>query len=315
MGTLLNIPYKSQYDPDAGRSRNDCGPACLAMLANALGLAVTTDGAFQRTGAPPDGYISSAQLMRVSESFDAPLEYHQDWGLGELRGMIDLARPAIALVHYGAFSKLQPGVSTQSDFTGPHFLLVVGYDENHIIVHDPLWTGRRRSEGAFRAWANAVFMQAWGRCHEDGDTPENCNPDFSALVSVRAISLSARTQEGADVLRRLRATAAFDGAPQPDLAEPDVLNTCLGALGAWGQRVTTRLVKPTDTFWSLAQAYYGDGLKMSVIQYFNSLAPTDVIRTGQVLLIPEPLFPGDQPGNRQPTGMTPSPQMGGPVKH
>ena len=32
MGTILNLPYKSQYDPDAGVSRNDCGPACLAML-------------------------------------------------------------------------------------------------------------------------------------------------------------------------------------------------------------------------------------------------------------------------------------------
>ena len=41
MNTLLDIAYKSQYDPDAAVSRNDCGPACLAMLLNALGTAVT----------------------------------------------------------------------------------------------------------------------------------------------------------------------------------------------------------------------------------------------------------------------------------
>ena len=55
MSVLLNITYKSQYDPDAAASRNDCGPACLAMLVNALGVTATTDAVFHRTGAPPEG--------------------------------------------------------------------------------------------------------------------------------------------------------------------------------------------------------------------------------------------------------------------
>jgi hypothetical protein len=315
MGTLLNIAYKSQYDPDAAESRNDCGPACLAMLLNGLGVAVTTDAVFQRTGAPVDGYISTAQLMRVSESYNTPLEYHQGWGLGELRAMIDLARPVIALVHYATFSELDPGVSTQSEFKGPHYVLVVGYDESHLIVHDPLWTGDRREEGAYRAWSQAVFMQAWGRCHEDGDAQGNCNPDFSAVVSVRAMTLGARTQAAAEVLRRLRAKAAFAGELQPDLADPEILRTCLAALGDWGQRVTSREVQPTDTLWSLAQAYYGSGLKMNVIQYFNGLTPSDVIQTGQILLIPESTLAGDRSNQPVPAGLTLQPQRGGPVKH
>ena len=95
MGTLLNIAYKSQHDLDAAESRNDCGPACLAMLLNALGVAVTTDGVFQRTGAPADGYLSTAQLRRVSESYGAPLEYHPGWGLGDLRSML-IPEPTLA---------------------------------------------------------------------------------------------------------------------------------------------------------------------------------------------------------------------------
>ncbi|MGH2522911.1 MAG: C39 family peptidase, partial [Anaerolineales bacterium] len=176
MATTLNLPYKSQYDPDAAASRNDCGPTCLAMLLNALGITATSDAVFQRTGAPPDHYISVAQLMRVAESYSAPLEYRRGWGLGQLRVSLDFGKPLIALVHYAAFSELQPGVSTQSDFKGPHFVLVVGYDEQSVIVHDPLWTGDRRSEGAFKRWSNAVWLQAWGRCHEDCDPQGQCNP-------------------------------------------------------------------------------------------------------------------------------------------
>ncbi len=310
MATVLNIAYKSQYDPDAAASRNDCGPACLAILLNAFGVTATTDAVFRRTGAAPDDYVSMAQLMRVGESYGVPFEYRKGWGLGELRAMLNLGRPLIALVHYGAFSERQPGVSTQSAFTGPHFLVVVGYDEDHVIVHDPLWTGDRRDEGAFKKWPNKVWLEAWGRCHEDCDAFARCNPDFAALISVRALSPDSRARVPADVIRRIRAKAAFDGAPQPDLSQPASLNAYVAALGQWGRRTLARVVQPSDTLWRLAKAYYGDGGKLHVIQYFNGLAETDVIYDGQVLVIPEPTLPGNIPEERQPTGVTPPAHFG-----
>jgi uncharacterized protein YvpB len=312
MATLLNIAYKSQYDPDAAASRNDCGPTCLAMILNALGLTATTDAVFHRTGAPADSYISMAQLMRAAESYGAPLEYRKGWGLGELRAALDQGKPMIALVHYAAFSQFQPGVSTQSSFTGPHFVVVVGYDENNIIVHDPLWTGERRNEGAFKKWPNAVWREAWGRCHEDCTPQGQCNPDFAALISIRPLSAGARTQVPADVIRRIRAKAALEGVPQPDLTQPASLIAYQSRLGDWGRRVVARRVQPTDTLWRLAKAYYGDGNKMDVIRYFNGLTQTDVIYDGQMLLIPEPTLSGDIPPDRQPTGVTPATLVGGP---
>ena len=306
MPTLLNIAYKSQYDSDAAASRNDCGPACLAMLLNALGVAVTTDAAFQRTGAAADGYVSMAQLMRASESYGAPLEFRKGWTLAALRARLDLARPVIALVHYGAFSELEPGISTQSLFKGPHFVLVVGYDQEHVIVHDPLWAGARRDEGAFRRWTNAVWAQAWGRCHEDCDLQGRCNPDQAVLISVRGLSSALRAQVPADLVRRIRAKAAFDGLPEPNLSQPASLHSYRVALGKWGQRTTAHRVLSTDTLWRLAKAYYGDGEKLNVIQLFNGLAPADVIHDGQVLLIPEPLLSGVVPPERRPVGGTPA---------
>ena len=304
MPTLLTLPYKSQYDPDAAASRNDCGPACLAMLLNGLGLAVTTDAVFQRTGAAADGYVSMAQLMRVGESYGAPLEFRKGYTLGALRSRLDLARPVIALVHYGAFSEREPGVSTQSLFKGPHFLLVVGYDEEHVVVHDPLWAGARRDEGAYRRWPNAVWAEAWGRCHEDCDPQGRCNPDQAVLISVRGLSSALRAQVPADLVRRIRAKAAFDGQPEPDLTRPESLSRYRQALGSWGQRARSHRVSSTDTLWRLAKSYYGDGEKLKVIQRFNGLADADVIHDGQVLLIPEPLLSGRVPPEREPVGGT-----------
>jgi len=306
MSVLLNLTYKSQYDPDAAASRNDCGPACLAMLVNALGVAATTDAVFHRTGATAEGYISMAQLMRAAESYKAPLEFRKGWGLAELRAMLDLVRPAIALVHYGAFSEVQPGVSTQNQFKGPHFVLVVGYDDQHLVVHDPLWTGSRRNEGAFKRWPNAVFLSAWSRCHEDCDAAGRCNPDQALLISVRPLNAAQRVSVPADLLRRLRAKAAFMGQPPPELSTPANLNSVIMALGAWGRRTVAHRVAPTDTLWRLAAAYYGDGPKLNVIQFFNGLSEADVIHDGQVLLIPEPTLSGAIPADRQPTGRTPA---------
>ncbi len=304
MPTLLTVPYKSQFDLDAAASRNDCGPACLAMLLNALGVAATTDAVFQRTGAAADGYVSMAQLMRVGESYRAPLEFRKDWTLAELRARLDRARPVIALVHYGAFSELEPGVSTQSQFKGPHYVVVVGYDEAHVIVHDPLWAGDRREEGAFRRWPNAVWAAAWGRCHEDCVPDGPCNPDHAVLISVRGLSSALRAQVPADLVRRIRAKAAFAGQPEPNLSQPDSLNRQRQALGQWGQRTRAHRVSSTDTLWGLAQAYYGSGEKLNVIQLFNGLAAADVIHDGQVLLIPEPLLNGAIPPERAPVGAT-----------
>jgi hypothetical protein len=312
MSTLLDIAYKSQYDPDAGLSRNDCGPACLAMIINALGAPVTTDAVFHRTGARPEEFVSMAQLMRAGESYGAPLEFRKSWGLGDLRAALDLGRPFIALVHYGAFSETKKGVSTQSKFAGPHFVLVTGYDESSVIGHDPLWGGDRRDDGAFRRWKNGVWLAAWGRCHEDCDDRGRCNPDFAALISVRAVTAAARLQAPADIVRRIRAKCAFDGVPQPDLAQPATLHAYLSTLANWGLGREARRVTTTDTLWRLAKAYYGAGGKMDVIRYYNGLEPTDVIYNGQILLIPEPTLPGVVPEDRMPTGMTPAAMERGP---
>jgi len=312
MSALLNIPYKSQYDSDASDFRNDCGPTCLAMILAALGHDAATNAVFRRTGAEADAYVTMGQLMRAGESYGAPLEYRKNWSLEALKATLAVGQPVIALVHYGSWSQLSPGVSTQSAFTGPHFVLTVGFDEDSIYVHDPLYTGERRAQGAHKEYSSALFMDAWGRAHEDSDLNGNPNPDRAALVCTRLVGRTGAAVNDPLLLRRVRAKAAWDGQPLPELSHLTSLNSYVLALGNWGRRTATHIVGPSDTMWNLAQAYYGDGRRYRAIALFNGLSESDVIHDGDALLIPEPARAPRWDGDGQPQGSVAAPAHGGP---
>jgi hypothetical protein len=38
----------------------------------------------------------------------------------------------------------------------------VGFDADHVFVHDPLFRGSRRDHGAFFIWRNPRFLAGWG---------------------------------------------------------------------------------------------------------------------------------------------------------
>lgn len=78
------IPYKSQFDTDASQFRNDCGPACLAMILNAFGTDATTNAVFRRSGADAENYVSVSQLMRAGESYGVPFRYFYGWNVKRL---------------------------------------------------------------------------------------------------------------------------------------------------------------------------------------------------------------------------------------
>jgi uncharacterized protein YvpB len=153
MGLILSsIPYKSQYDPDASEFRNDCGPASLAMILHAFGINVSTNSVYRKTGTEANRYVSVSQLMRAGLSYGVPFDYFYNWSIEKLKEGLLAGHTMIVLVHYAGWSKINPGVSTQNTFEGPHFVTVVGFDDEHIFVNDPLWKEERRGEGYRKAW-------------------------------------------------------------------------------------------------------------------------------------------------------------------
>ena len=294
MGVVIpSIPYKSQYDPDANEFRNDCGPACLAMVLNAFGFNASTNVVYAKTGAKPNNYVSVAQLMRVALSYGVPFDYFGRWTLAQLLDAVHRGKGIITLIHYGALSQINPGISTQNTFDGPHFVVVVGADDEHIFVNDPLWKGSRRSQGFRKAWKHSQFMEAWSRNQEDGNTPccgiltKQSLPTAAygsgAWSPLLDFTLDTRT------LSRIRSWAYFNNAPQPNLNNPATVNAYLTVMGGWGTQMAQHTVDADDDLGTLALHYYGDPLKWRVILEFNGLTPNDTISDGDVLLIPQPL--------------------------
>ncbi len=48
-------------------------------------------------------------------------------------------------------------------------MVVVGFDEEHIYVNDPLWWGTRRHEGVRKQLTYKQFEEAWGTASYDGN--------------------------------------------------------------------------------------------------------------------------------------------------
>ena len=324
MGIIIpSIPYKSQNDPDASKFRNDCGPASLAMVLHAFGVTVSTNAVFRKTGAPDNGFVSVGQLRRASQSYGVPLEYRADQTLAQLRKLIRSGKPLIALVHYGAFVQVAPGQSTQSKFTGPHFLVVVAYDDQHVYVNDPLWSGTRRSEGERLRWTNAQFMAAWGECKKDG------NRNFTCLYPTKALSTDAWGLGVSPLappppppepvfkidpatFQRLLAWASFFGVAEPPANNPAAINAYVEAMSDWGLRFVPHTVSADDDLGMLSLRYYDDPLRWEAILKFNGLTVADTIHDGDVLNIPEPLErPVPIPAAQVPTGSTRPHGLGG----
>lgn len=287
----LDAPYKSQLDDDADASRNDCGPACLAMLLNGLNIPTTTNAVFARTGAGPDEFTSTTQLSQVSATYGVELTWSVGLKLGQLRAYVNMGRAPIALVHYGTWS--ERGL-TESQFTGPHFVVVVGYSADTVVIHDPLYSPARRSEGENRSYDTNLFMEAWGRAHEDCWAPGRCNPDFGALIPGPKHTIE-RQVVPADTLRRIQAWSAAQRRGTPDLRHRASLTSYLQAIGNWGRKPVAHTVREDDTLPILGVIYYGSARYGEVVALFNGLDAGEQLRPGQVVLIPEPRNPSTRP--------------------
>jgi ABC-type bacteriocin/lantibiotic exporter with double-glycine peptidase domain len=148
------------------------------MLLRAYRMPASTNEVFVATGAGQDEYITLPQMIQAAQQFGLTLEYHDGRGLEDLRGWLDERRPFIALVNYDVWSSR--GL-TQDDFSGSHFVVVVGYDEGNVFVNDPDYQLDRRLEGDHKSYTTQLFDQAWH------DLLVHDNPNGAVLVPDRAM--------------------------------------------------------------------------------------------------------------------------------
>jgi predicted double-glycine peptidase len=174
---IIEVPYRSQWDADANKTKNDCGATSLAMCINYFGGNVTTNDVFEKTGAD-QGYITFEQLVKAAKALGYSLTGTAYKTLTDLKSSIDKSIPAIVVLHYGDL------IDKLDTFKGPHILVVVGYDDKGVYVNDPDYWGANREQGKQKLHSYETFNKAW-QSTVDGnfagnlwyiDKPTNNNP-------------------------------------------------------------------------------------------------------------------------------------------
>lgn len=311
----LAVPYKSQWDPDARDHHADCGPTSLCMLLSALGDPITPDQLYRHIG--PRGvsqYTSFTDLINAAKARNLAMtrkNFLPASAPDELKKTINNATPFVALVNYAFWDPI-----VKNGFKGSHFVLVVGYDDEKVYIHDPLFKGTRRDQGRYCAYTHDQYLDAWG-----GFAPGQ-NPNYAALISSRPVPFVDGGQAGAKqpigfqpaasldetTRRRIRAREAYDGFPDPNLEDPLIAENLLARLGNFGAACDTYTVRRGDSLSKIATMFYGDREKWRVIVYFNNIAHPSLVQPGNTYLIPRPeLTPATDahvplPGFGGPTG-------------
>lgn len=290
----LKVPYRSQWDADAKDHKADCGPACLAMILNALGDPITPDELYRYIGERGVNEYTSFTDLRNAARKRANLtttrrNFFPTRAIKDARKTIDAGKPFVALVNYAYWDGF-----LHNGFKGSHFVVVVGYNEKHIIAHDPLFRGSRRNLGAYHAFTNAQFSQAWG------GFSVNQNPNYAVLIAearvpfvdetpVAEVPKAGFTYHGRvepELARRMRAYTAYHGMQQPNLEVPRVVEHLRREMGSFGEQWDTYTMRPGVTLVRVAEVFYGDGQRWPAIAYFNELIDPNALANGQVVRVP-----------------------------
>ncbi|GEM_PF-1417707 len=185
----LRVPYKSQWDEDARKTANDCGPASIAMILAYYGQNFSTDQIFEKTGAG-QGLITFNQLKQAIEACGFEYVRKDNQTSDSIKQYIDQDVPVIALVKYGSLG------STVQDknFKGGHFFTVVGYRDDGYFVNDPNFKGDLRDHGDHHFYPKSDFERAWSDATKDG------NPKNSLIIIPRkSHTSSSSSQSGSDL--------------------------------------------------------------------------------------------------------------------
>lgn len=169
------VPYVSQEDVQAKAYANDCGPVVMKMLFNwaRVALNIPADRISRDIGIAPRGkgsFSSMNQLIFVGSKYGLKLRHVRPALLPLIEDEIRAGRPVPTLLHYGSVP------NRQAKFNGGHFVLVTGFDETTIYVHDPDWWGALRNRGEYFPILRTDFEIAYGPvgARKAGNLPYQC---------------------------------------------------------------------------------------------------------------------------------------------
>ena len=128
--------------------RNDCGAACIAMVAG-----TSIDKALAAGHTKPGQPMHMTAIVDALTAYRLPHDYVRPLHLPHIRESLARGWPVIALVNYG---RLPDGLKA-TDYDGNHYVVVTGFLRDAFLVHDPLWPDQR---GAWVRWPDVVLGEA-----------------------------------------------------------------------------------------------------------------------------------------------------------
>lgn len=157
----LDYHHVGQNAPGAYENKNDCGSACVAIIAHHNGFRATVDDIsekFQRPNKPM--FIHE---VRVALGHFQIANAYSDQLSSELieNHIRTKNKPVVALVHYGSLPhKAIP------NYVGSHYIVLYGVtSNNNFLYHDPL------SDGRLLLISSKGLVQALNDVKADGNRP------------------------------------------------------------------------------------------------------------------------------------------------
>lgn len=167
----LDVPFQTQRSTGL----NNCGEAALTMLLNYWLEATKRPGQVMiediiASVNNAGSYASLSQLKTAAAKLGLVLEARANSPMTFIEDELDAGRPFIALVERGDL----PGTQAYYAFTGAHYVVVTGYGDGFVMLHDPL--SLPGGPGVHLKVALAAFVAAWET------TPGNSGV-FQALIA------------------------------------------------------------------------------------------------------------------------------------
>jgi len=146
MINMLPIPHHTQQ---GNLYAGDCGPACLLMLTPAN----TFEQAYKAMDMQPGKWAHIYENLRRGLLFYGIKSEYARLPVFEIREKLEMGMPVICLIGYGNL----PDELRRSNYGGAHYVIAAGYDDDHVLIHDPLGSGQN---GAYIPYPDLVLHRA-----------------------------------------------------------------------------------------------------------------------------------------------------------